>query len=215
MSEPPAGPADPAPAARRRRRAAALVLALVASVWLLASNLYVVSTARTAIVADAASAPARPAALVLGTFVSADGTPSWELRQRLATGLALYEAGRVERVIVSGLVRPGYDEPHGMAGWLAARGVPPADIVVDVEGHRTAASMASAVRLGFRSVLVVSQAYHLPRALYFARRAGVDAVGVVAPFARGSLVSVARVYVRETLARAEAVLEVALRGVRI
>jgi len=61
----------------------------------------------------------------------------------------------------------------------------------------------------------VSQAYHLPRALYFARRAGVDAIGVPAPFARDSTLGLVRVTIRETLARAEAVLEVALRGVQI
>jgi len=75
--------------------------------------------------------------------------------------------------------------------------------------------MAAAVALGFRSLLVVSQAYHLPRALFFARHAGVEAIGVPARLQRNSLLSLWRVTIRETVARPEAVVEVALRGVRM
>ena len=101
-----------------------------------------------------------------------------------------------------------------MAAWLEAHGVPPADVVLDGGGHRTAATMADAAALGVRSALVATQAYHLPRALYLARHAGIDAVGVPAPFAELSWLAKLRVYVRETLARAEVVVEVAVRGVR-
>jgi vancomycin permeability regulator SanA len=214
MPEAPAGAAI-ATRAPRRWRVVALVLAVVLGALVAAGNLYLVSTTRAGIVAGPEVAPARPAAIVLGNYVSPRGIPSRELAQRLETGRVLYETKRVERLIVSGLVRQGYDEPGAMRDWLLARGVPPAAIVLDVNGHRTAASMAAAVALGYRSVLVVSQAYHLPRALYFARRAGVDAIGVPAPFARDSTLGLVRVTIRETLARAEAVLEVALRGVQI
>jgi vancomycin permeability regulator SanA len=74
--------------------------------------------------------------------------------------------------------------------------------------------MAAAVARGFLQMLVVTQAYHLPRALYFARHAGIDAVGVTAPPKLRSSLDVARTGLREVLARPEAVLEVALRGVR-
>jgi vancomycin permeability regulator SanA len=210
-----ANPAPPAAApARRRWRVAMLAAALVVAALVAAGNLYVLSITRGAIVGEVADAPPRPVALILGNFVSPEGTPSWDLAWRLETGRALYAAGRVGRLIVSGMVRDGYDEPHPMAAWLVARGVPASDIVIDVLGHRTAASMAAAASSGFHSLLVVTQAYHLPRALYFARRAGIDAVGVAAPYRGSSSVGMARTAVRETLARAEAVLEVALRGVR-
>ena len=101
-----------------------------------------------------------------------------------------------------------------MAAWLEARGVPPADIVVDEGGHRTAATMADAAALGVRSALVVTQGYHLPRALYFARHAGIDAVGVPAPAGPAGLVGLAQGVRPRDTARAEALLEVALRGVR-
>ena len=93
----------------------------------------------------------RPYAIVLGNRVFADGTPCHELAARLETALALYRAGRAGKLIVSGRVGEGYDEPHAMAAWLEARGVPPADIVVDAGGHRTAATMADAAALGVRS----------------------------------------------------------------
>ena len=74
--------------------------------------------------------------------------------------------------------------------------------------------MAGSAALGVRSALVVSQAYHLPRALYFARRAGIDAVGVPAPRRGGHRWYWFKGFIREATARAEALLEVAARGVR-
>ncbi len=115
---------------------------------------------------------------------------------------------------MSGLTAGDYDEPHAMAAWLEARGVSPANIVLDPGGHRTAATMAGSAALGVRSALVVSQGYHLPRALYFARHAGIDAVGVPAPSRSTGFGSGVRGFIRESTARAETLLEVALRGVR-
>ena len=81
-----------------------------------------------------------------------------------------------------GVVRKrGYDEPHAMAAWLVSRGVKPDDVVVDEGGHRTSATMADAAALGVRSALIVTQGYHLPRSIYFARHVGIDALGVPAP----------------------------------
>ena len=74
--------------------------------------------------------------------------------------------------------------------------------------------MADAAALGARSALIVTQAYHLPRSLYLARRAGIDAVGVPAPQRRLGWMDYFHVFVRETAARAEIVLEVAVRGVK-
>jgi len=132
---------------------------------------------------------------------------------RLETGLALYKAGRAGKIIVSGGVRDN-DEPRAMAAWLEAREVPRADIILDPGGHRTAATMADAAALGVRSAHVVSQGYHLPRALYLAGKAGIDASGVPAPKVDGGSRDAGRVFIREGLARAETLVEVALRGVR-
>jgi SanA protein len=205
------------PAPRRRRWAKAALGALsLGLAWIAAANAYLVGSTRAAIVADVASAPERRCAIVLGNRVFPDGTPSLDLAERLETGAALYRAGRVKKIIVSGAMFPPvhYDEPHAMAAWLVARGIPAADVVLDVGGFRTAATMADAVKLGVREALIVTQQYHLPRAIYLARHAGIDAVGVAAPSSKEPLTARLRVGVREATARAEIIPEVALRGVR-
>ena len=191
-----------------------LIGGAVAVAAVAAANVYMVATTRAAIAADVAAAPARPDAVVLGNRVTPDGTPCDELAARLETALALYRAGRAGKLVVSGRTADGYDEPAGMAAWLVKRGVPAADVVKDPGGHRTAATMADTAALGKRSILVVTQGYHLPRSLYLARHAGIDAIGVPAPSRRPGAYDTFKVYVRETVARAETVVEVAVRGVR-
>ncbi len=214
-----ASPADarPADAGQVRRGpsrrwfavAAVVVLALVG-----AANAYLIARSREAIVADFSQTPPRPYAMVLGTQVMRGGVPSWELAARLDTALRLYRSGLARRIIVSGMVRPRYDEPDAMAAWLERRGVAPADVVIDRGGFRTAASMADAAASGVQALLVVSQRYHLPRALYIARHAGLDAIGVPAPEIKRVLADRIFLFLRETTARAEIILEVAVRGVR-
>jgi len=195
----------------RRVGLGVVVLALLVG----AANAYVVGATRARRVGSVAEAPARPYAIVLGNRVFPGGIPCRELADRLAAARALYAAGRAPRIVVSGKVgpEPDYDEPAVMADWLQARGVPAAAIVRDGGGYRTAASMADAAAMGIRSMLVVTQGYHLPRALYLAAHAGIDAVGVPAVATGRALPDHAHLLVRETMARAETVVEVFLRGV--
>jgi vancomycin permeability regulator SanA len=204
-----AGRAGPVRWGRWLAVAGVLAIALVA-----AANLYLIAASRESVIADFSRTPPRPYALVLGSHVFPMGVPSRELAARLETGRQLYRAGLARRIIVSGLAEPGYDEPDAMAAWLERRGVAAGDVVIDRGGYRTAASMADAVAAGVQSLLVVSQRYHLPRALYLARRAGLQALGV--PAADVARAGPDRIYgfVRETTARAEIILEVAARGVR-
>ncbi len=211
MSEPP-----PAPAPRRWGRWLAAFLLVVAAV-IVSGNAYVVSVTNAHRVAQAADAPPRPYAMVLGNRVFPGGRPSRELACRLESGRQLYLAGLAQRLIVSGRFRPDldYDEPASMAAWLEARGVPGRDLIVDRGGYRTASSMADAAAIGVRSLLVVSQGYHLPRALYLAQHAGIEAWGVAAACsARRTWLQAAYLHLRETMARAETILEVLVRGVR-
>jgi SanA protein len=211
-------PSDPPAPARRRWgwgwRGWVTATFLAGAVHVAGANIYLVAAARPAIVADAGAAPVRPYAIVLGNRVFADGTPCPELEARLETALALYRAGRAAKIVLSGARARDYNEPRAMAAWMEARGVKAADIVADEGGHRTAATMKDSAALGARSALIVTQGYHLPRALFLARRAGIEAVGVAAPVRRSGVVENVWVTCRETAARAEAVLEVAFRGVR-
>ena len=190
------------------------MVALVGFVLVGAANAYLIARSREAVIADFSQISPRPYAMVLGSYVFLNGAPSRELAARLETGRQLYRAGLARRIIVSGLVEPGYDEPDAMAAWLERRGVAPVDVVIDRGGHRTAASMADAVAGGVQSLLVVSQRYHLPRALYLARQAGLQAIGVPAADVERPLSDSIYRFVRETTARAEIIVEVAARGVR-
>jgi vancomycin permeability regulator SanA len=124
--------------------------------------------------------PAAPVALVLGAQVYADGSPSPFLAARLEIARELYAAGKVRAILVSGdHGRWEYDEPEAMHRWLTGRGVPAVKVVRDYAGFDTYDSCARAVRVfGVRQAIVVTQMYHLPRAVAVCRRLGLDASGV-------------------------------------
>jgi vancomycin permeability regulator SanA len=131
---------------------------------------------------DASAAETADCALVLGARVYENGDVSQVLEDRLQTALDLYRAGKVSRILVSGdHHKDGYDEVNAMRRWLEARGVPPGDVFLDHAGLDTYSSMARA-REVFRArrVIVVTQRFHLPRALYIARALGLEADGAPA-----------------------------------
>lgn len=158
--------------------------------------------------------PHKPVAIVLGARVHADGTPYPALADRLAAALDLYRAGLVRRILVSGdHGSEGYDEVNGMRAWLLREGVPDSAIFMDHAGLRTLDTMFRAASVfGVTDAVVCTQRYHLPRALFLARAAGIEAVGLVAdrriyPKARLDAA-------REALARARALLDVYVFGTR-
>ncbi|MBI4615440.1 MAG: YdcF family protein [Planctomycetes bacterium] len=117
-------------------------------------------------------------AIVLGAQVYEDGKLSDALRDRLATAVELYEEGRVEYLVMTGGTgASGHNEALVMRNWAAGRGVPPERILVDTEGTNSAASVRNTERIlrerGFRSALVVSHHFHLPRLKLAYVRAGV------------------------------------------
>lgn len=120
--------------------------------------------------------------LVLGCGVRPDGTPSLMLRDRLDQGIALYKAGAAPKLLMSGdHSRSDYDEVNAMKDYAMAAGVPSEDIFMDHAGLSTYESMYRA-REVFRAerVIIVSQRYHLYRAVYDACRLGLEAWGVPA-----------------------------------
>jgi vancomycin permeability regulator SanA len=149
-------------------------------------------------------------ALVLGAGVGEDGTPSHVLEDRLAEGLELFRAGRVKTLIVSGDHRAAdYDEPNAMRRWLEARGVPASVILMDHAGIDTYSSVWRAKNVFAASkVVIVTQRFHLPRALWLARSLGLDAEGAEAdrrPY-RGAMWFQAR----EVLSRTKAGVDIAI-----
>jgi vancomycin permeability regulator SanA len=152
---------------------------LVVSLTTAISVIWVRSGANDHIYSEQA-VPAAPAALVLGAQVNPDGTPSPFLAARLDLARRLLAAGKVRVLLVSGdHMNWDYDEPGAMRAWLLDHGVPDEKIVLDYAGFDTYDSCARAVRIfGVHQAIVVTQSYHLPRAVMLCRRLGLDANGV-------------------------------------
>ncbi len=168
--------------ARRRVRLAAWSLAgLLALPVLVAAGSW--AWVQASIAGDrysAASVPARPVALVFGAAVMPDHTPSPFLAARLDLARRLWEDGKVRVILVSGDNRArNYDEPTAMRDYLVRTGIPAAAVVRDFAGFNSYASCVRAKQVfGVTGAVLVSQDYHLPRALRICRSVGLDAVGV-------------------------------------
>jgi vancomycin permeability regulator SanA len=124
--------------------------------------------------------PARDVAVILAAEVYADETPSPFTEGRLKVGLALYQVGKAKVLVVSGNNSDAHHhETTAMRRYLEAHGVPAAKIVEDTAGNDT---YDTCIRVrdtfGVTSAILVSQTYHLPRAVTTCRALGVDAVGV-------------------------------------
>ncbi|WP_436527973.1 SanA/YdcF family protein [Actinoplanes sp. HUAS TT8] len=128
----------------------------------------------------AADVPAAPVALVLGAQVNPDGEPSAFLAARLDIARDLYRSGKVKAILVSGdHAEWSYDEPGAMLVYLVARGVPADRIVMDHAGFDTYDSCARANKIfGVHRAIVVTQSFHIPRAVALCRTLGIDATGV-------------------------------------
>jgi vancomycin permeability regulator SanA len=141
--------------------------------------------------------------LVLGAGLQSDGSPSHMLEDRLKTAIEAFNKIDADVMLMSG-DRSGdtYDEPAAMVKYATENGISPDDIIVDNEGFSTYESIIRAKEVyGFDRIIVVTQEYHLHRALYIADKNGVEAVGVSADLRtyRGQFVR----DVREILARAK------------
>jgi SanA protein len=125
-------------------------------------------------------APPERVAIVFGARIYPDGRLSAMLQDRVETAVQLYQAGRVEKLLLSGDNRfVDYDEPGRMMDYAISRGVPAEDIQLDYAGRRTYDTCYRAgVIFRLESAMLVTQSFHLPRALFICRNLGIDAVGV-------------------------------------
>ncbi|MER5709343.1 MULTISPECIES: vancomycin high temperature exclusion protein [unclassified Streptomyces] len=159
----------------RRRTVQALmlgaVLALAPATWM-----HTVAEPRLRTTADV---PARDVAVVFGAGLW-KGRPTPYLAHRLDTAAELYRAGKVRVLLVTGdNSRTAYDEPSAMRAYLAERGVPEERIVSDYAGFDTWDSCVRAKKVfGVDRAVLVTQDFHIKRAVALCGRAGVDAYGV-------------------------------------
>ena len=120
--------------------------------------------------------------LVLGCLVRSDGSLSSMLRDRLVRGVELYELGAAPKLLMSGdHGRKDYDEVNTMKAYAIGEGVPSSDVFMDHAGFSTYESMYRAKEVfAADKIIIVSQEYHLYRALYIADKLGLEAYGVAA-----------------------------------
>ncbi len=173
----------PAPVRRwlRPRRIIAVALAGILLVGLvLGGSIGWVRAAAHDHVYSESSVPAAPVALVFGAEVYPSGRPSPFLVGRLEVARRLYRDGKVRALLVTGdHGQWHYDEPDTMRTWLIDHGVPADKVVADYAGFDTYQSCARARRIfGVRHAIMVSQDFHVPRAVALCRAVGVDADAV-------------------------------------
>lgn len=140
-------------------------------------------TGRDAMALSVEDAPSAPVAIVFGAGLRRDGTPSDVLRDRLSVAAELYAAGKVKRILVSGDNRfEDYNEPQAMHDALVEDfGVHPGAVAVDYAGRRTYDTCARARSIwAVEDALLVTQAFHLPRAIWTCERLGIRSFGVSA-----------------------------------
>ena len=124
----------------------------------------------------------KPVAIVFGAGVWRNGSPTPVLRDRVVAAAELYFAGKTDILLMSGENRNQFhDEPTVMRNYAMGLGVPADAIVVDGDGFRTYDTCFRAHEVfGVIDAILVTQAYHLPRALYTCNNLGVSAVGIPA-----------------------------------
>lgn len=125
-------------------------------------------------------APARRVGIVFGAGLWRDGTPTPVLRDRVATAAQLYFSGKIEKILMSGDNRfLYYNEPGAMRDYALGLGVPSEAIVMDYAGRRTYDTCYRAREIfGLKEVILITQRFHLPRALYTCKGLGINALGV-------------------------------------
>jgi len=156
-----------------------LLLGILAVIIILLIDFYIEKTGNKYLM-EPEDVPQVDAIIVLGAYVFPDGTVSEMLADRLDVGLKLYNANKSTRIVVSGdHGRKEYDEVNAMREYLQSKGVPREAIFMDHAGFDTYNSLYRARDIfQIKKAILVSQGYHLKRALYISRKLGIEGYGV-------------------------------------
>lgn len=164
----------------RRVMTALLLVISAAFLFFVISNVMIIMTEGKKIAKEEELMSFRPdCILIFGAGVWENGVPSPILADRLDEGARLYKKGAADRILVSGdHGRAEYDEVNAMKRYLVNAGVPSEHIFMDHAGFSTYESVVRAKEVfGVRKAILVTQKYHLYRALYIAEHTGVEAIG--------------------------------------
>lgn len=186
-----------------------IIMALVLLITVtFAVNAWVIRTTESRIYSDVSQIPHRKVGLLLGTSKKGKkGFPNYYYRNRIIAAIALFKAGKVDYILVSGdNGKESYNEPESMQADLIAGGVPADRIVLDYAGFRTLDSILRCKEVfGEDQVTIISQQFHNERALFIADHKGVDAIAYSAADIGGA--TGFRNQARERLARVKMVLD--------
>lgn len=163
----------------KKLTAAVLAAAAICAVLVFGIDFYVKQKAKPYILTPEEAGEGYDCVLVLGCGVWGD-TPSHMLEDRLLEGISLCQSGASKKLLMSGdHGRKGYDEVNVMKKFAVDRGIPSEDVFMDHAGFSTYESMYRAKEIfKAKKILIVTQDYHLYRAIYDARALGLEAYGV-------------------------------------
>ena len=168
-----------------------IVLAIICafSLLLLVASAFINHTVKSKadkyfLTVEEASAINADCIMVLGARVYSTGKVSDMLRDRLTKGIELYNAGASQKMLMSGdHGTPGYDEVNAMKNFAQQNGVPEESIFLDHAGFSTYESAYRAKHIfQVKKMIIVTQQYHLYRAVYIARKLGIEAYGVATDY---------------------------------
>ncbi len=168
------------PKSRRRMWLVIILLLLILLLVPLLIAHFIEDSQKSRIYSEVKDVPARPVAIIFGAGLNRDGSPSWMLADRIDAGVALYKLGKTNQLLMSG-DGTSNNEVAAMRRYAMQKGVPGDVIKTDASGLRTYDTCwRAANNYQITQAILVTQGYHLPRALYLCNSLGVDAVGLKA-----------------------------------
>ena len=183
-------------------------LFVLALAGLLLCQWWVLRAGNSRLYTDVSAIPTRDVGVLLGTSEKlGGGYPNPFFHYRIDAAVDLYKAGKIRHLLVSGdNGTRDYDEPAAMKAALLRSGIPKSAITLDDAGFRTLDSIVRAKKVfGLKQFTIISQRFHDQRALLIAKHYGIDAIGYCA--ADVELRYSVKTYIRESLARVKAVLD--------
>ncbi len=182
------------------------ILGVAGFVFLIGVNFYILKSTQDQIYFNQNELPEYQVALLLGAKVYDNGVLSPIMKDRTDVAIEIYNLGKVKKILVSGdHGTNGYDEVNAIKNYLLEKGVDKKDIFLDHAGFDTYDSVYRAKNIfEVESMIIVTQKFHLPRAVYISNSLGVESVGIVADRRYIFL----RNYLRESVSRVKAFLNV-------
>lgn len=168
---------------------------------ILIPNWLILSSTRSRISSDVSQIRKTDAGIILGAAVYSDKRVSHIVNDRIESAVELYKTGKIEKLLISGdHSEKYYDEVNTIKFWLLKNGIPEKDIYMDHAGFSTFESISRSRNVfHLQNAVIITQAFHLPRAVYLAKQYGISAQGFVAD--QRSYKNIRWFIIREALAR--------------